>query len=99
MVAVNARTIRFEASCLTYRDACLIARRAGRGATGRCVHLHLDATVQTSTAALARLVLLRRELLRRGRDLRIVGLRGRARALYDISRLDRLLPLLPAGHA
>ena len=40
----------------------------------------------------AALVLLRRELLRRGRDLRLVGMRDRTRQVYAVNRLDAVLP-------
>ena len=92
MVAEMAKTIWFRSSMLGYGDACRIARRVSRRRSWRLVVLHLPGTFETSTAALARLVVLRRELLRRGRDLRIVGLVGRARALYEISRLENVLP-------
>ena len=97
MVAEMAKTILFRSSSLGYGDACRIARRVAPRRSWRLVYIHLPGTFETSTAALARLIVLRRELLRRGRDLRIVGLHGRARALYEISRLENVLPL--AGQA
>ncbi len=47
---------------------------------------------EVTSSAFARLVLLRRELLRRGQDLRITGMHGRAARLYEIMRLARVLP-------
>jgi hypothetical protein len=41
---------------------------------------------------LAKLVILRGELLKAGRDLRIAGLEGRTKGLYEIYRLDQALP-------
>ncbi len=45
-----------------------------------------------STAALARLVVVRRKLLRSGCDLHILHLHGHARSVYEVARMDRLLP-------
>jgi anti-anti-sigma regulatory factor len=61
---------------------------------GRTVVLDLNATENASTAAFARLVLLRRDLLKKGRDLRLSGLRDRAASIYRISKLNAVLPLL-----
>jgi len=97
MVAGAARAILFQSRYLSYGDACTIARRIFARSAWEIVYIHLDETTSTSTAALARLILLRRELLERGRDLRIIGLRGKARALYEISRLNNVLPLLPTA--
>lgn len=97
MVAGTARAILFQNRYLSYGDACTMARRIFARSSWELVYIHLAETTHTSTAALARLVLLRRELLERGRDLRIIGLSGKARALYDISRLSNILPLLPAS--
>jgi ABC-type transporter Mla MlaB component len=47
---------------------------------------------EVTTSAFARLVLLRRELRRQGRDLKLVGLRARAEKLYEINRLSQVLP-------
>lgn len=45
-----------------------------------------------SMAALARLVVVRRELLRSGCDMHILHLHGHARRVYEIARMGRLLP-------
>ena len=60
---------------------------------GQTVVLDLKDTEDASTAAFARLVLLRRDLLKDGRDLRLRGLRDRAASIYRISRLSAVLPL------
>jgi hypothetical protein len=59
------------------------------------VELDLDLTdaIETTTAALARLVILRRKLMQRQADLRLVGLQGKALAVYTVSRLDNVLPM------
>ena len=64
--------------------------------TGRCfsktAYLVLANVTRATTAGLARLAAVRAHLLVEGRDLRIIGLRGRARAFYDIYRMNNLLP-------
>lgn len=57
------------------------------------VVLDLTNTEDASTAAFARLVLLRKQLLERGRDLRLRGLRQRAAKVWRINRLGRVLPV------
>jgi len=52
----------------------------------------LKSASDATTAGLARLVLLRGRLLKAGRDLLIRGLTGRAEAMYQITRLQRVLP-------
>ena len=99
MVAGGARAILFRSRYLSYGDACVMARRIFARSSWEIVYIHLAETTGTSTAALARLVLLRRELLESGRDLRIIGLSGKAKALYEISRLNNILPILPAPQA
>ena len=99
MVAASPRKIRFAERYLGYADACEMARLiAGSGSPG-VVHIHLEGTVRTSTAALARLIVLRRTLLQTGQDLCIIGLSGKAEDLYEISRLRKILPRLPSAEA
>jgi hypothetical protein len=90
-------TIGFRGKSLGYADACRMARWIGVQRPDGTVHVCLRGTTHTTTAALARLVLLRRELLARGLDLRITGLSGRAKALYEVNRFDGLLPLTPSA--
>lgn len=70
------------------QTALAAARRA------RLIVIDMSRVDEATTSAFARLVLLRRELLRLGRDLRIAGLRDRAARLFEISRLDSVLPRL-----
>jgi len=93
-VSVRCATVRFTASRLTYQDVCALARRILDRPRCELFVLDLEQTTDTSTAALARLVGLRRDLLAGGRDLRILGLHGRANDLYELSRLGRILPRL-----
>ena len=95
MVAEDQVTIRFEGSRLSYLDACQVAEQAGSSDGIRMVVLDLERTSETNTAALAKLVVLRIELLGSGRDLRIRGLSGRANGLYELNRMTSLLPRGP----
>ncbi|MBN1943489.1 MAG: hypothetical protein JW849_09385 [Phycisphaerae bacterium] len=93
MVAGNNITIRHESEEFSYQDACCLATQAlGSPAAG--VIIDLSRTSQTCTAAMARLVLLRRHLLQRGGDLRILGLNRKAKAVYEINRMSRILPMM-----
>ena len=93
MVAGNVMTIRHEASSLSYRDVVQIALKIRRCSESlRTVVVDLANTSETSTAALAKLILLRRCLMRSGRDLYVSGLVGQAGAMYMVYRLAELLP-------
>lgn len=76
----------------SHGDACRIADLVlghGRAST---VIIDLKNAVETTTSAFARLVILRRVLLKTGRDLLLTNLRDRAASLYQINRLGRVLP-------
>jgi len=92
MVAGNIKTITFEHADLSYSGACEISNRASDVRSGANIRIELDRVVDTTTAALARLVLLRRDLRRAGRDLRIAGLHGQPKELYEFNRMASLLP-------
>ena len=92
MLARDHMTVRHSAERLSYEDACRIAARVGARRGVGVVRLALEGTSRTTTAALCRLVVLRRELLRRGGDLRIAGLQGQANGVYEVCRMSRLLP-------
>ena len=92
MVAETEMMIRHAARRFSYTDACNLAQRVTASSESGSILLDLERATETTTAALARLVLLRRNLLRAGRDLRIAGLSGRAKCLYEICRLSRILP-------
>jgi anti-anti-sigma regulatory factor len=59
----------------------------------RTVVLDLTRAVDATTAAFARLVVLRKKLLQNGRDLRVSGLRDRAENVFNVNRLQTILPL------
>lgn len=80
------------ARSFSHTDACRIADLVlGQGRAGTVV-IDLKNAAEATTSAFARLVLLRRLLLRTGRDLRLTNLRDRAAGLYHINRLDGVLP-------
>ena len=84
--------IRHHGSTLSADDAARVIEQALDLDRAAVVLLDLRQTTETTTPALARLILLRRRLLRSGRDLLIVGLAGRAEALYRIARIEKILP-------
>jgi anti-anti-sigma regulatory factor len=75
-----------------HRDAWRIYNAVLRNYAAKKVVLDLSRAVDATTSAFARLVLLRRELRRRGGDLILTGLRDRTAKLYQLSRLDGVLP-------
>lgn len=90
MVASKS-TIVPAAQKLTHQEACRLANLAA-AAQARSIILDLTRTSEATTAAFARLVLLRRELLKTGRDLRLAGLHDRPARLFEVHRLDGVLP-------
>lgn len=88
----DAATFKYPFRRLSYHDACHLAVRLRRHHPGRLILLDLANTCHTTTAALARLVALRRDLLKVGRDLWIVGLSGQAHHLYELTLMRHLLP-------
>jgi anti-anti-sigma regulatory factor len=92
MIASNHTIVGHAGSHFSYSDACNLAEQVKADADTGLVVIELSRVEDTSTAALARLVLLRRELLRSNRDLRISGLVGRALNVFAVNRLEALLP-------
>jgi hypothetical protein len=93
---VRMDAARFEIDPPGGRFCHEVARRAHADVIRkRDVHLvviDLRRAVDATTSAFAQLVLLRRELLRSGRDLRLDGLHARAAHVYHVNRLDHVLP-------
>jgi hypothetical protein len=83
-----------DAANFSHPDACRIFDLAMRRGEAQTVVVDLKRAEHATTSAFARLVLLRRSLLRRGRDLRLVGLRGGTARVYEINRLGNVLPTL-----
>jgi hypothetical protein len=84
---VRAGCVRFS-----HQEACRIADVAMGCGPAQTVIVDLKNVLDATTSAFARLVLLRRLLLRTGRDLRLTNLRSRAASLYQINRLASVLP-------
>lgn len=79
---------------LLHSDAQKIERAAQWcGRFARTIVLDMSRVNETSTDAFADLILIRRRLLRRGRDLKLTNLRDRPARLYEINRLREILPL------
>jgi len=92
MIADNVVRIGYESHSLSYDDARELASKARAAKEGWTVLIDLGGITETTTAALARLVALRRQLRKTGRELRIICPHGRAKHLYDVWRLGELLP-------
>ena len=91
MVA-SQTTISCDCDRLSYERACDIANQALVVGGKETIHIGLHRVMETTTAALARLIALRRILRRSGRDLMITGLCGQAESLYEFNGLASLLP-------
>ncbi len=91
MGADARRTIRYGGDALTYDAAESIAREAMAASSNVLVDLHQAR--QATVAGMARLVALRKELLRQGRDLCVTPPVGQAGQIYEVCRFQSLLPL------
>jgi len=96
MVATQT-AITYDSDHLSYEEACKIANQASAIRGHDMIRLELQRVVETTTAALARLVALRRTLRRSGRDLRITGLCGQAENMYEFNGMATLLPRCRQG--
>lgn len=87
-------TIVPQAPAFSHDDADRIWRLATAGDCGgaRRVVIDMGRATEASTSAFARLVLLRRVLLKSGRDLRLINLREQPAGLYEVIRLNAVLP-------
>lgn len=92
MIVDKDITITYRGKLFSYDDACEIAEKARTANGNKITCIKFEGVTDTTTSALARLILLRRNLLESGRDLQIVGLSGHARALYEIDELELVLP-------
>lgn len=81
-----------EAECFRHKHALKIYEQALHAETAQTVVIDLANATDATTSAFARLVLLRRALRRVGRDLILAGLHDRTEFLYEINRLDAVLP-------
>jgi ABC-type transporter Mla MlaB component len=98
MITPTEITITCSGATFTYDDACDVALAA----TGFCRECNLIVDVagvqDASTAAFARLIGLRRDLRNAGRDLRLRGLSGRAKMVFDVNKIGGLIPLEKNTH-
>ena len=78
---------------LSHQAADELCLRALRQPLTHTVVFDLEMAEDATTAGFARLVLLRRDLLRDGRDLRLSGLTRRTANLWRINRLATVLPV------
>ncbi|HWE94560.1 MAG TPA: STAS domain-containing protein [Tepidisphaeraceae bacterium] len=76
----------------SHEEACRVSRLALKQSNVRTVVIDLKYATDATTSAFARLVLLRRLLRATGRDLRLVNLRARTEHLYEINKLEEVLP-------
>ena len=91
MVASQTTFITCDCDHLSYEKACEIANQASSVRGHDMIRLELQRVVETTTAALARLTVLRRSLGRSGCDMQIDGLQGQAEDLYEFNRMETLL--------
>ena len=97
MVAIQTplqTTIVTESIAFSHADADHVSQMATCGSSSKRIVIDMSVVKETTTSAFARLVLLRRTLLRAGRDLRLTNLRDQAAGLYEIIRLKEILPTL-----
>ena len=92
MVASSTITIR-SGQRLSHIEASRLADLAVN-CGAHTIILDLSRCLEATTSSLARLVLLRRELLAAGRDFHIGGLRGQPAKLLEVHRLEKVLPCL-----
>jgi hypothetical protein len=98
MVRNSITRLSFSKPLLQHADVVDLERTIAVQAPGRVVVLDLRQTRETTTAALAGLILLRRRQIQAGGDLLLLGLTGKANYLYEILRLANILPRRPCIH-
>jgi anti-anti-sigma regulatory factor len=76
---------------LSHDEACRLSKLA-IASPAQSIVLDMTQCDDASTAAFARLILLRRDLLKTGRDVQIIGLKARAGRLFEVHRLEAVLP-------
>lgn len=78
---------------LNHDEACRLAALAS-STSAQTVVVDLSHCFDASTSAFARLILLRRDMLQAGRDLWLAGLSGQPASLFEVHRLESVLPQL-----
>ena len=97
MVAIQTplqTTIVTETSAFSHADADRVSHLATSGSTAKRIVLDMARVQEATTSAFARLVLLRKSLLKVGRDLRLTNLHDQAASLYEIIRMREVLPTI-----
>ena len=94
MAAWSVKRIKHAGKRLMASDVDTIASKLSKLDRQQAVVIDLKSTRDTSTAALAKLVRLRSLLRQNGCHLFIYGLGGRAKAMYEIYRMVKLLPCI-----
>lgn len=92
MAAGETVSIVHRNDSFSHTDACRIFDLAVRTRGAKTVVIDLKNATNATTSAFAKLVLLRRMLLNQGRDLLLAGLRDRTATVYNINRLNLVLP-------
>jgi anti-anti-sigma regulatory factor len=77
--------------CFSYAEACRVVGQALSEHAKRVI-IDLGGAEDATTSAFAQLILLRRTLLRVGRDLCVTGLRDRTAGVFEVNRLSAVLP-------
>jgi MFS superfamily sulfate permease-like transporter len=85
-----------DAEAFSYAVADQICRLISPSHSPKRIIIDLGRAREATTSAFARLVQLRRSLLRSGRDLRLMNLNAKAAGLYEVNRLTDVLPRLEA---
>jgi anti-anti-sigma regulatory factor len=78
-------------NCFSHTEAYRLFLQA-MSERARQIVIDLEQIEEATTSAFAQLVVLRRTLLRTGRDLCVSGLRDRAEGLFEVNRLGGVLP-------
>ena len=92
MISETNIVILHQAGTLTNAEACEIAEQVAVRRSATLFYLDLEQITEATTAGLARLVRLRQNLLKTGKDLRLVGLHGQPHGLYEICGMLNVLP-------
>ena len=97
MVAIQTplqTTIVPEAAAFSHADADQVSHLATCGSSAKRIVIDMVRAHEATTSAFARLVLLRKSLLKVGRDLRLTNLHDQTASLYEIIRLREVLPTI-----
>ena len=92
MLYVKPLKIVPQSPVFSHEEACHVYTVALSRRDAQKVVVDLGEAREATTSAFAQLVLLRRLLLRSGRDLLVTGLRDRAAGLFEVNRLAGVLP-------